>query len=59
MKKAVLTLFRNYFFWLGVMLLQKPLFMLWYHRSFAGNSWRDWLAVLYHGLPLDLSLIHI
>lgn len=56
MKKAVLTLFRNYFFWLGVMLLQKPLFMLWYHRSFAGNSWRDWLAVLYHGLPLDISL---
>lgn len=30
--------------------------MLWYHRSFAGNSWRDWLAVLYHGLPLDISL---
>src|SRR3712207_8520133 len=56
MKKALLTLCKNFGFWLMVMMAQKPLFMLWNHRLFGHNSLTDWLAVIYHGLTLDVSL---
>ena len=42
----------------GVMALQKPLFMAWYAGEAAatGAGWRGWFEVLGHGLSLDLTV---
>ena len=37
-------------------MLQKPLFMLFYNSLYADTPIGDWFNVVYHGLPLDLSL---
>ena len=31
-------------------------FMLFYRPLYEGVSWTEWLGVMWHGLPLDLSL---
>ena len=37
-------------------MLQKPLFMLFHYNLFEKASLIDWMQVIYHGLPLDLSV---
>lgn len=36
--------------------LQKPVFMVYYHDLYADVSFGDYFSVMWHGLPLDLSL---
>ena len=43
-------------YWVGVFLLQKPLFMLWYQGLYADAGFNGYLSVMLHGLPLDLSM---
>ena len=45
-----------YFWFVLVFVLQKPLFMFWQGDLYAGISFLDWLRVMWHGLPLDLSV---
>ena len=39
-----------------VMALQKPVFLAWYAAGAPGTGIGDWLAVLPHGLALDLTV---
>ena len=39
-----------------IFVLQKPLFMLFYKSLYPDASCADWFSVIWHGLPLDLSL---
>lgn len=51
MKQRLLFFIRFFLLLLGIFLLSKPVFMM------AGGRWHvgEWLAVMYHGLPLDLA----
>ena len=51
-KRLILT----FVLWVLVFALQKPVFMAYYHKLYADASVSDWLSVIWHGLPLDLSL---
>ena len=39
-----------------LMALQKPVFMAWYAAEAAGAGFGGWMAVLWHGLLLDLTV---
>lgn len=39
-----------------LMALQKPVFMAWYAAEAAGAGFGGWMAVLWHGLSLDLTV---
>ena len=39
-----------------LMVLQKPVFMAWYAAEAAGAGFGGWMAVLWHGLSLDLTV---
>lgn len=56
MKKRLIELIKTYFLFVGIFALQKPLFMWYYHSLYADVSWKEWLATVWHGLPLDLSM---
>ena len=49
-------LFRHYFSLVILFMIQKPLFMLYasFHKQPYGI--RDWFAVIWHGIPIDLSV---
>ena len=54
MKERILGIVKTYALLVAVFILQKPLFML-YYRDFYPEA-MDWWRVMWHGLPLDLSL---
>lgn len=56
MRERLIYLVKYYAFWLGFFMLTKPLFMLVEHSSIGPFSFMDMLAVIWHGLPLDLSV---
>lgn len=56
MKERVIAFLKTYLLFVCIFVVQKPLFMLCYHSLYADASWKDWLLVMWHGLPLDLSL---
>lgn len=56
MKKRILCLLKLYATLLGLFILQKPLFMAYHHGLYADTSCSDWMEVMFHGLPLDLSV---
>ena len=56
MKKRVLQFFKTYFLFVALFVVQKPLFMLYYHDLYKEASWADYWRVMWHGLPLDFSL---
>lgn len=56
MKNRIIDFTKTYLLFLCIFMLQKPLFMLFYRSLYADHSATDWLNVVYHGLPLDLSL---
>ncbi len=56
MKERLILFVRTYFLFVCIFVVQKPLFMLCYRALYAGDPWTDWLRVMWHGLPLDLSL---
>ncbi|MCD7898400.1 MAG: sulfatase-like hydrolase/transferase [Bacteroides sp.] len=55
MKKAPLRFVTTYILFVIVFMLQKPLFMLFYHKLFDNIGFTDYLSVMWHGLPLDLA----
>ncbi len=56
MKKRIVEFLSTYVLFVVIFLLQKPLFMAYYHTLYAPDSAVDWLRVMGNGLPLDLSL---
>ena len=47
---------KTYCLFVCIFVLQKPLFMLFYKSLYPDASCADWFSVIWHGLPLDLSL---
>lgn len=56
MKDRLIGFIKTYCLFVCIFMLQKPLFMLFYRPLYAETSGSDWLSVVWHGLPLDLSL---
>ncbi|MFV0546591.1 MAG: LTA synthase family protein [Bacteroides sp.] len=56
MKKRLILFVTTYLLFLVIFIFQKPLFMLYYHELYEKTSAFDFIKVMYHGLPLDLSL---
>ncbi|WP_205409947.1 LTA synthase family protein [Bacteroides ihuae] len=56
MKKQLWIFTKTYLLFVSIFILQKPLFMLYYHNLFQDSKLSDYLNVIYHGLPLDLSM---
>lgn len=56
MKERVIGFLKTYFLFVCIFVLQKPLFMLYYRSLYSEASVGDWFSVMWHGLPLDLSL---
>ncbi|MCD8293534.1 MAG: sulfatase-like hydrolase/transferase [Prevotellaceae bacterium] len=57
MKERIVGFFKTYLLLVCVFVVQKPLFMLYYHHAlYAGVPGTEWLRVIWHGLPLDCSL---
>ncbi len=55
MKKRLLQLIFIYILIVIIFILQKPLFMFYYHQLYHGVSIKEWGDVIFAGLPLDLS----
>ena len=56
MKERLIGLAKTYALFVCIFAWQKPLFMLFYQSLYPDASWVDWFSVVWHGLPLDLSL---
>lgn len=56
MMDRILNIIKLFALWVVVFALQKPLFMAYNHSLYRGTGMADWLAVVWHGLPLDLSV---
>lgn len=56
MRYKILSFFKVYTFWILIFIIQKPIFMLRYNNLMGNIQPTDWLAVIWHGLPLDLSM---
>ena len=56
MKKRIIQFLTTYFLFVLLFVLQKPVFMVYYHDLYADVSFGDYFSVMWHGLPLDLSL---
>lgn len=54
MKVRLLFLLRLYIIYIGVFVFMKPIFMLYNHSEYTATG-KDYLDVMAHGLPLDLS----
>lgn len=56
MRERIFCLLRYYLFWVLFFAIQKPVFLVWQHSLMGDISAMDWLRVIWHGLPLDLSV---
>ena len=56
MRQRILCLLKLYATLLVLFVVQKPLFMLYHHSLYADTPFADWLQVMLHGVPLDLSV---
>lgn len=56
MKKRLLLFVEFYFLFVVLFVLCKPVFMLYNHSIYHTASFVDYLSVMWHGLPLDLSV---
>lgn len=56
MKERLIGFIKTYCLFVCIFILQKPLFMLFYQSLYPDVSCADWFSVIWHGLPLDLSL---
>ena len=55
MQKRLLYLFRYWITLMAIFIVEKPLFMLYASNQKGTLSLRDYLDVMYHALPVDLS----
>lgn len=56
MKKSIIIIFLTYILLVAVFAIQKPLFMLFHFETYSNAQISQFLEVIYHGLPLDLSM---
>lgn len=56
MKKRIFQFLITYLLFVFLFILQKPIFMVYYHELYSEYSFTDYLSVIWHGLPLDLSV---
>lgn len=56
MKNRLLLLLKTYLVFVLLFVVQKPLFMFYYKDLFASCNVTDYFSVMWHGLPLDLSI---
>ena len=56
MKKRIIQFLTTYFLFVILFVFQRPVFMSYYHDLFSNSSFGDYISVMWHGLPLDLSL---
>lgn len=57
MGKRISTFIITFVVWIAVFILQKPLFMLAYNGKLPSDCGiMQYIEVIYHGLPLDISL---
>ena len=56
MKRRLIQFVTTYFLFVLIFVLQKPIFMGYYHTLYNKVSWTDYFSVMGHGLPLDFSL---
>ena len=56
MKSRLVFFFKYYVYWLVLMLIQKPVFMLSQYARMGDISALDWWRVLAHAFPLDWSV---
>lgn len=56
MKDRLIGFIKTYCLFVCIFVWQKPLFMLFYQSLYPDASCADWFSVIWHGLPLDLSL---
>lgn len=56
MKTRLFFLLKLYVAFLLIFVVGKPLFMLYNHSMIQGCGAGDWLQVMWHGLPLDLTM---
>lgn len=56
MKDRLIGFIKTYCLFVCIFVLQKPLFILFYKSLYPDASCADWFNVIWHGLPLDLSL---
>ncbi len=55
MKSRLKYFLAYYLFWFLAFLVQKPVFMLYQWEHAKDYSFTDWLNVMWHGMPMDLS----
>ncbi|GAE16114.1 putative sulfatase [Bacteroides pyogenes JCM 6292] len=56
MKKRIFQFLITYLLFVFLFILQKPIFMVYYHELYSEYFLTDYLSVIWHGLPLDLSV---
>ena len=56
MKMRVWQFIKTYILFVLLFVLQKPIFMVYYQTIYNNLSFSDYFRVMWHGLPLDLSL---
>ena len=56
MKKRIIQFLTTYFLFVLLFVLQKPIFMAYYHDLYSNVPFGDYFKVMWHGLPLDFSL---
>jgi len=56
MRKTILIFFKIYLLYIVIFILQKPLFMMYYHELYKGIHLYEYFTVMLHGLKLDASV---
>lgn len=56
MRQRILGLIQTYVSFLILFVLQKALFFVYYHSFYEEASVSDFLQIIWHGMPLDLSM---
>ena len=56
MKERVIRFLLTYALFVAIFVLQRLIFIAYYHDLYAGIGFTDVLSVVWHGLPLDCSL---
>lgn len=56
MKQRIILFIETFILFVLIFVLQKPVFMIFYNRLFAGTPLSEYFNVMWHGLPLDFSI---
>jgi len=56
MKQNILKFFKIYLLLILIFVIQKPLFMIFYHDLYMEASLADYISVMWHGMLLDASM---